>query len=62
MFCPFRSTAEKEIACSENCALFTQNNQCAIKNIGNVDFEDLQHTIHNGLQDIKSELYEVRCK
>ena len=44
-FCPLRSTAEKEVACSENCAFFAKNEQCAIKNIGDGKFDVLDDTI-----------------
>lgn len=31
MFCPLRSTAEKEIECSQDCAIYTEETQsCAI--------------------------------
>ena len=37
MFCPFRSTAEKEVECSERCALYMHEESeahCRINQIG----------------------------
>lgn len=55
-FCPLRSTPEKEIACSENCAFFAENRECAIKNLGNVNAQDFQATLVDVLDDIRREL------
>lgn len=61
-FCPLRSTAEKEVECSENCAFFAKNNNCAITNIGNMELSELDNTIRVCTDSINSELCEIRNK
>ena len=55
-FCPLRSTAEKEIECSQNCAFFAKNNECSIKNIGEGDFDVLDDTIRSCIDSINDRL------
>ena len=53
--CPLRSTADKEVLCSVDCALYCENHECAIKNIGSADLketidefeENLDHRLRN---------------
>ena len=59
MFCPFRSTAEKEVECSKNCALFTKNQKCAIANLGNMELTELDDTIRTCADSIN---FEIRNK
>ena len=36
-FCPFLSiTSEFTMNCEKNCALYADNGECALKNLGNV--------------------------
>ena len=55
-FCPLRSNAEKEIECSQNCAFYTKNNECAIKNIGEGDFDYIDRTIRECTDSINEKL------
>ncbi len=55
-FCPFRSTAEKEVACSENCALYTDEETCALFNIGQITNEKACAVIHSDLESIEQNL------
>ena len=63
MFCPFRSTAEKEIECSKNCACFSNETQ-----LGRCVFLDLSENISNlsmnietnDNSDIEERLKEIR--
>lgn len=59
MFCPLRSTAEKEVECSENCAFFAKNKKCAIANIGNMELSELDDTIRVCADSIN---FEIRNK
>lgn len=61
-FCPLRSTAEKTVECSHDCAFFAENEECAIKNLGNVSINNLVDSIKESLDDIHSEIYELRYK
>ena len=50
MFCPFRSTAEKEVECSEKCALYMHEEgeaHCRINQIG-----DKLETLDDRLYDV----------
>ena len=50
MFCPFRSTAEKEVECSEKCALYMHEGSeayCRINQIG-----DKLETLDGRLYDV----------
>lgn len=39
-FCPFLTNSTDGIfQCSSNCALYADNNQCALKNLGNLKVE-----------------------
>ena len=39
-FCPFLTNSnDGYFQCTSNCALFADNNQCAIKNLGNIKVE-----------------------
>ena len=41
-FCPFLSINSDTVeTCSRNCALYADNNECALKNLGNVKPEKL---------------------
>lgn len=53
-FCPFRSN-EKEIECSENCALYIERvKACAFQNLGEkIDYID------KDLEDTNIQLYEI---
>ena len=51
--CPFRSTAEKEVPCSTECALYCENSECAIKNMGSAD---LNETLKDGFYSIEMKL------
>ena len=35
-FCPFMSNAGAYIDCDTECALYADNNECALRNLGNV--------------------------
>ena len=59
-FCPLRSTAEKEVPCSNSCALYAENEQCALKNIGNMDIIELDSTIRTCTDSLNYELRNMR--
>ena len=62
-FCPLRSTDEKEVECSKDCAFFADNKQCAVKNIGNMSINSLEESINKNLLDISNEIFELqRCR
>lgn len=47
-FCPFLSiNSDKTEDCLSNCALYADNNECALKNLGNVKPEMLNEDDDN---------------
>ena len=54
MFCPFRSTAEKEVECSERCALYSGTKEEAACQINNL--VDRLQILESELSDTNSSL------
>ena len=57
-FCPFRSTADVEVNCNEKCALHTPTG-CSLKNIGTLDFSEFSKSIHDDINSLTDQIYEV---
>ncbi len=52
VICPFRSTADKEVFCVENCALYAKNDNCAFVNLGSAD-------LPTHLKELKDAIYNI---
>ena len=58
-FCPFISDSTQYRDCSEDCALFADNKQCAIKNLGNADSKTTFDTIHKDIDALSDQVCRI---
>ena len=55
--CPMRSTAELDVPCTEKCAWYADNDECAVKNVGNLDAVDFQDALMKQLITIGKKIH-----
>ena len=58
-FCPLMSTPERIVDCSDSCALFANNKQCAIKNLGNADMMVTNEMIHKDVDVLSDQVARI---
>lgn len=58
-FCPLLSKESKLVNCRKDCSFYCENNQCAIKNLGNTDSKVSIDTLHKDIDTLSDQVYNL---
>ena len=58
--CPMRSTAELDVPCTEKCAWYADNDECAVKNVCNFDASEFQESLKEQFIEICRSIDNLR--
>lgn len=60
VICPFMSSAEKQVECTEDCALHTDDCYCALKNLAPYSVDKFQRNLLESLDEIRTTIEKIK--